>query len=316
MRILITGAAGFVGIHLMKGLSEEHEVFGIDNFKHNVDPKELDEEHKKLYEQIKYADCAVNFETAANFTDLDAIIHLAATINVDYSVEEPWQSLYNNAVGTLNTVEACRKWDLKLVFASTCEVYGSNVHPAKPQGEDHPLRPFSPYGASKLAGEKICESYYDTYKMKINVMRPFNIFGPYQRGVSYGAVIAIFTKRILQGLHPQIFGDGNQTRDYTYIPDVVDAYKIALERDFGGTAVNFGSGHEIAINELAEIVARLCGRPDLTAEHVEPRIRELRRSWADSSIANAKFDWHPAFSFEKGIQDYIKWIKWRNCHVV
>lgn len=297
----------------MKELSESHDVIGIDNFKHNVDPRALNGfSHKAQYEKVKYADCAVNFETASNFKDLDTIIHLAATINVDYSVEEPWQSLYNNIVGTLNVVETCRKWDLKLIFASTCEVYGSNVDPTKPQAENHPLRPFSPYGASKLAGEKICESYHDTYKMQINVLRPFNIFGAFQRGVSYGAAIAIFTRRILEGRPPQIFGDGQQTRDYTYIPDIVEAYKIALEKDFEGNPVNFGSGREITINELANVISKLCGRPDIVPEHIEPRVRELRRSWADSTKATTLFGYKPKFTFEEAIADYINWIEWGN----
>ena len=309
MNILITGGAGFVGTHLIKALSESHEVFSIDNFKHSVDPSLLNDEYKDLQRQVKYGDCALNFETAVNLKDIEAVIHFAATINVDYSVEEPWQSVYNNAIGVLNVVEACRKWDLKLIFASTCEIYGSIVEPTKPQSEEHPQRPFSPYGASKLAGEKICESYHDTYGMKINVLRPFNIFGPFQRSSSYGAAIAIFTDRALQGLPPQIFGDGFQTRDYTYVPDVVEAYRIALEKDFGGEPVNFGTGREITVNELAELVCTACGRPNLVPEHVAPRKRELRRSWCDFSKAIAKFGFKPKFTFEDGLKAYIKWVR-------
>lgn len=308
MRILITGAAGFVGIHLMATLAQKHEVFGIDNFKHNVDPKILAEPYKIQYERIKYADCAVNFETASSFKDLDAIIHLAAIINVDYSVEEPWQSLFNNIVGTLNVVETCRKWDLDMIHASTCEVYGSNISLKLPQSENHPLRPFSPYGASKLAGEKICESYTDTYGMKINILRPFNIFGSYQREISYGAAIAIFTNRVLSGDPPQIFGDGEQTRDYTYVPDIIQAYEIALEKDFGGTPVNFGSGQEVTINYLANLICELCGRSDLIPEHVAPRVKELRRSWCDVT-RSYQFGYKPQYSLEQGLKEYVEWIK-------
>jgi len=309
MRILITGAAGFVGIHLMTMLSGKNEVIGVDNFKHNVDPRYLEDQHLFCYHAIKYADCAVNFETAANFKDLDAIVHLAATINVDYSVEEPWQSLYNNIIGTLNVAETCRKHDLKMIHASTCEVYGSNVDERKPQAEDHPLRPFSPYGASKLAGEKICESYTDTYGMKINVLRPFNIFGTYQRGSSYGAAISIFTNRVLAGEPPEIFGDGYQTRDYTYIPDILQAYNIALKRDFGGKPVNFGSGREVTINELASTICKLCGRADIEPVHVKPRVRELRRSWCDDGRARIEFGYKPVYFLEKGLEEFIKWRK-------
>jgi len=296
-------------MHLFKAFSVDHEVIGIDNFKHSVDPALLSDEHRVLYEEVKYGDCALNFETAVDLKDVDTVIHLAATINVDYSVEEPWQSVYNNTIGVLNVVEACRKWDKPLVFASTCEVFGSNVDPQKPQSETHPLRPFSPYGASKLAGEKICESYHDTYGMKINVLRPFNIFGPYQRSSSYGAAIAIFTQRALRGLQPQIFGDGEQTRDYTYVPDVVQAYNIALERDFEGNPVNFGTGREVTVNELASLICKLCGRPELVPEHIEPRIRELRRSWCDSTVAKTKFGFSPQFTLENGLEKYVEWAR-------
>lgn len=313
MRVLITGVAGFVGIHLYSHLRKKgYEVIGVDNFQHPVKGW-----HKVCKKVITwditnmYKITVEGLETVAVpfQEDFDAVIHLAATISVDYSFEEPWSSLYNNIMGTLNMLELCRLKDAKMVYASSCEVYGSSQYGDKPMDEKHPINPASPYGFSKYIGELLCKSYYETYGLKVNIMRPFNIFGPYQREDDYGGVIAKFTRRVLNGLPPEIYGDGEQTRDYTYVEDIATAYELALKTDFKGEPINFGSGREISVNELAKLVIELCGRKDIKPVHVKPRPIEVRRSWCDASKAFSLLGWKPKISFEEGLKRYVNWRK-------
>lgn len=240
--------------------------------------------------------------------DCEAIVHLAATISVNLSVEQPEMAVRNNIEGILNVLEVCRKHDLKMVFASSCEVYGSNVHLNEPIDEKHPLKPQSPYGASKLAGEHLCQTYRKIYGLQINITRCFNFFGPLQREDDYGAAIAIFTRHILNGEAPIVFGDGRQTRDYTFIDDIVRAYDIAINNDFGDQPVNFCSGRETSINQLANHIIAICGT-NLICKYGPAREWELRRSWGNPSRALREFGWKPEVSLEEGLRKYVEWYK-------
>jgi len=312
LNILITGAAGFLGTHLTRYLLEHgYSVEGVDNYAHPIadlswhpkKPLDIDVSKPDWYrhEHIKYF-------AKAFVENCDVVVHLAATISVNLSVEQPEMAVRNNIEGILNVLEACRKNDLKMVFASSCEVYGSNTYPDRPIDEKHPLKPQSPYGASKLAGELLCQTYRKTYGLQINITRCFNFFGPYQREDDYGAAIAIFTRRILKGEPPIVFGDGRQTRDYTYIDDIVRAYDIAINNDFGDQPVNFCSGKETSINQLADLIKGICF-VDMKREYGPARRWELRRSWGDPSRALREFGWKPEISLEEGLRRYVEWYR-------
>jgi UDP-glucose 4-epimerase len=308
-KILITGCAGFVGSHLYRYLTGKgYEVTGIDNFMFPI------RDWHKICGNIIYWDVAGKFSaeggvfSALPFKErFDCLIHLAAQISVDYSLEEPWSSLHNNIVGTLNMLEYCRLTDTPMIYASSCEVLGSNQYPDRPMDESHPCNPASPYGYSKLIGELLCKSYYKTYGLKVNIMRPFNIYGPHQRESDYGGAIAKFTRRALNNQPPEIYGDGMQTRDYVYIDDIVRAYELAVNADFKGEPINFGSGREVTINELAELILKLTGRTGLKPVHVKPRPNEVRRSWCNPKRARELLGWEPKVTLEEGLRRYVEW---------
>ena len=218
MKVFITGGAGFIGSHLHKKLeSDGHEVKSIDNFMH---PSKAP--HKSVYGDIRYYQ---DIEPYVKWADI--VYHLAAQIHVDKSIKNPQETIDININGTLNILEACRVYNKKLVFASTSKAYGTSQ--CEYMTEDHPLDCQSPYGASKVAGDRLCKSYIDTYEMDITILRNFNTFGEYQNDGSYGGVIAIFTRQALNGDDITIFGDGSQERDYMYIDDAVQAYMIASQ---------------------------------------------------------------------------------------
>jgi UDP-glucose 4-epimerase len=310
MKVLITGAAGFIGTHLSEYLiSKGYEVYGVDNFSHHV---KRGYEIKNLIKGdvcsiYEYAVGGIEYLAYPWPSDVDVVVHLAAHISVDYSIEAPWRSLYNNIVSTLNILEFCRLYDAKLCYASSCEIYGSNQFPDKPMDESHPIRPHSPYGYSKYIGELLCRGYFETYGLKVNILRPFNIFGPRQREDDYGGAIAKFTRRALNNQPPEIYGDGLQTRDYTYVDDIVRAYELAINADFKGEPINFGSGREVSVNELANLILELTGKTNLKPVHTKPRPNEVRRSWCNPRKAKEVLGWEAEIPLEEGLKRYIEW---------
>lgn len=313
VKVLITGAAGFIGSHLSEYLKEKgYEVLGVDNLQHSVKGWRTNCEdiiQGDVCNIYKYVLGGREYLAFPWKGDFDVVVHLAASISVDYSLEAPWSSLYNNVVGTLNMLEFSRLYDCKFIMASSCEVYGSNVNPEKPMDETHPLNPASPYGFSKLAGELLCKAYYKTYGLKVNIMRPFNIFGPRQDEGSYGAAIAKFIRRALNGEPPEIYGDGLQTRDYIFVDDILRAYELAINADFKGEPINFGSGREVTINKLAELILELAGKTDIKPVHVAPRPNEVRRSWCNPSKAYELLGWKAKIPLEEGLKKYIRWYR-------
>jgi len=300
MKILITGAAGFIGSHLFEKFRKQggHEVIGIDDFSHpSKNPVRAfvgseDVRDKDFIPQaVKWA---------------DVVYHLAAQIHVDKSIKNPEDTIDRNVLGTLNILEACRKFKKKLIFASSSEVYGTSQ--TEFMSENHPLDGQSPYAASKIAGDRLCKAYIDTYKMDIAILRNFNTFGPYQNdgeeGKSYGAVIGIFTRAALQNKPITIFGDGGQQRDYMYITDALRGYELA----FGYTGpLNIGTGQTISINELAEMIIELTNSKSKIV-YVEPRPGEVQRLCADITRAKS-LGFEPETDFKKHLAKYVAWAK-------
>jgi UDP-glucose 4-epimerase len=311
MRILITGAAGFIGSHLcQKYVSAGHIVYALDNlFNGNLnnirtllDKKNFKFIHDDIRREQVYHELP---------PDLDAIIHLAAQIHVDRSIVNPEETFKINVEGTLKILEFARMHDIKkTLYASTSEIYGSAEY--IPMDEYHRLSAKHPYGASKIAADRLCYTYNETYDLGVDIIRSFNSFGPRQKDTGYGGVIAIFIKRVLQNKPPIIYGDGNQTRDYIYVEDAVSAYDKVLmaEGNPGREGINFGTGREISVNKIAEeVIKHAAENKKLKAVHVDPRPIEVRRLVADISKANKLVGFKPQIDFETGIALLVDWYK-------
>ena len=310
MKILITGGAGFIGSHLCEKYTKEgHTVLCLDNF---MSGNLTHIRHLLDYRNFKLVKGDIrDFDLLEKIMrDVDVVLHLAAQIHVDRSYIEPKLTYDVNVMGTQNVLEVARMYDAKkVIHASTSEVYGSALY--VPIDEKHPLNAPHPYGASKIAADRMCYAYIQTYGMDISIVRLFNVFGPRQRDVGYGGVISIFTRRVLSNVPPIIYGDGTQTRDYTYIKDAVRAYDLVLNHNEPITEpINFGTGKEVSINDLADKIIELCGKKgEIEPVHVEPRIGEVKRLIADATKAKDMLGWEPKYKLEKGLKEFIQWYK-------
>jgi UDP-glucose 4-epimerase len=310
MKILITGGAGFIGSHLCdKYTKEGHTVVCLDNF---MSGNLTNVRHLLDYRNFKLIKGDIrDFDLLEKIMrDVDVVFHLAAQIHVDMSYIEPKLTYDVNVMGTQNILEVARIYDAKrVIYASTSEVYGSALY--APIDEDHPLNAPHPYGASKIAADRMCYAYIQTYGMDISILRLFNIFGPRQRDIGYGGVISIFTRRVLSNLPPIIYGDGMQTRDYTYVKDAVRAYDLVLNHNKPITEpINFGTGKEVSIKDLANKIIDLCGKSaEIKPVPIEPRIGEVKRLIADATKAKKLLEWEPKYSLEEGLKDFIQWYK-------
>lgn len=316
-KILITGGAGFIGSHLAeKYVQDGNLVRVVDDFSDgNLSNIRKLLKHKN-FELIRgdVRDQKLMLRATA---DVDVIFHLAAKVHVDRSIEDPKTTFEVNTLGTLSVLNASLRNDVKsVIYASSSEVYGSALY--VPIDEKHPLNPASPYAASKAAADRLCYSYHKTYGMNVVIVRCFNTFGPRQRSGPYGAVIPKFTQRVLDGLPPIIYGDGKQTRDYLYVKDTVKAYDLVLNHVnfLRGKAINFGSGREVSIHNLAKLIIQLCG--DALSNDIEPifkspRPGEVRRLCVDARFAKRELGFKLDYTLENGLKEFICWYK-KHCH--
>ena len=307
MNILVTGGAGFIGSHLVKHLaSEGHKVTILDDFS-NGDLKNVWELINNKKVRIIKGDVRDSALLAHITNDIDTIFHLAAQIHIDKSILEPKMTFDVNVTGTLNILELALKKDFeKIIYASTSEVYGSALK--EKIDENHPMNPHSPYAASKLAADRLCYAYAETYGLNISIIRNFNTYGPFQKDTGYGAVIPIFIKRVLDGKPPVIYGDGTQTRDFMYIEDAVKAYSLLMNGRTDERVMNFGSGEDVTMNELAELIIRMCGS-SVKPVHVGPRAGEVRRLCADTTKSRKLLGFEPSYALKDGLKKYIEWFR-------
>jgi UDP-glucose 4-epimerase len=309
MRMLVTGGAGFLGSHICeKYVKEGHTVVCLDNFSNssttNIRQLLKDRNFKLVQGDIRNAELVNEL-----VHDTDVIIHLAAQIHIDRSVLDPQTTFETNVMGTLNILEAARRYDVKkMLHASTSEVYGTALY--APMDEAHPLNAIHPYGASKIAADRTCYGYINTYGMDIAIIRMFNMFGPRQKDTGFGSVISLFTKRALNNKPPIIYGDGNQRRDYTYVNDAIDAYDLILNyKKIMHEPINFGTGKDVRINDLANIIIKLAGKEGkLTPVHVEQRHVEVERLISNATLAK-KLGWKPKYTLEEGLAEFVEWYK-------
>jgi UDP-glucose 4-epimerase len=287
VRAVVTGGAGFIGSHLVDALvARGDEVTVVDDLStgrpENVPPRARLVEH----------DVREPFEAEA-----DVVFHLAAQADVGTSVERPAFDAEVNVVGTVNALEAARRSGARVVFTSTGgAIYGDVDAPA---AEDAPLRPVSPYGIAKLAGEAYLEGWRRVHGAPGVVLRLANVYGPRQSAALEGGVIAIFLSRLAAGEEVVIFGDGGQTRDFVNVGDVVRALLLAAERDTG--VFNVGTGVETTVEALYELCRDVVGK-DGALRHGPPRPGDARRSVLDVELAARELDWRPEIELAAGLR--------------
>ncbi len=251
--------------------------------------------------EVVYGDVRDVKAVAKAVEGVDAVIHLAALIDVNESLEKPLLYHDVNSTGTLNLLTAAKS-SRKFVFISSCAVYGNPVR--LPVGEDHPINPLSPYAASKLSAEAYCGVYSENFDSKAIIFRLFNVYGPKQGGNQYSGVINIFMKRARSGEPMVIFGDGAQTRDFVFVDDVVELIVRAVKSDASGV-FNVGTGNAVSINQLAEIVPRTLGCEQLKPVHTDARPGDVLYSRADTSKIDETFGFRPHISLEEGLRRLV-----------
>ena len=237
----------------------------------------------------------------------DTVFHLAASVGNARSIAHPLEDAQVNVLGTLTVLEAARRQGVdKLVYSSSAGIFGELK--TLPIAEDHPLDPDTPYGCTKLAGEKLCLSYAKLYPMACVCLRYFNVYGPLQRYDAYGNVIPIFAHLMLHREPLTVFGDGEQTRDFVNVRDVAQAnVRAARARGVSG-AFNIGSGTRVSINELVRLMERASDmRP--TVRYGQPREGDVRDSLADISAARAALKFEPTVRLETGLPEYMTWAR-------
>lgn len=305
---MVTGGAGFIGSHLVDALAENHEVVVVDNFSSG---------HKENLSQCR-GNSHVRVEEA-DVCDLEAMVRLLAGAQVVYhlatqcvrlSLQDPELVHRVNATGTLNVCQAARKNKVGLlVYVSSSEVYGTAQR--IPMDETHPCEPTTVYGASKLAGEHYAKAFMRTYGLPVVVVRPFNTYGPrsHFEGV-YGEVIPRFLVRALNGLAPIVYGDGKQTRDFTYVSDTVHGILLAAKTDVSlGQVVNIARGQEVSIGELARVLQEAAGVAVVAPEFAPARPADVRCHCADITLARKVLGYEPTVSLEEGLRQYAAWFR-------
>ncbi len=306
--VLITGGAGFVGSHLADRLVEMGtKVVAIDNFDEFYLGKERNVDHNLKRENYKLVKGDIlNLETLSSaMKGVDVVFHEAAQAGLRHCNKHPVKAHNVNVTGTLNVLTAARQNKVKrVIYASSSSIFGPPQQ--IPMNEEHPTNPTSPYGATKLAAEKYCIAFNNVYDLSTVCLRYFSVYGPRGRP---DQVFYRFAERVSKRENPIIFGDGSQTRDFTYISDVVDANINAAEVDEAdGEIFNIGFGYELSINDAAKkVIERLDGSVEPT---YQPTYRgDFPRTRADNSRAQKILGWTPRFDIEKGLDRFAEWFK-------
>jgi nucleoside-diphosphate-sugar epimerase len=306
-KYLVTGGAGFIGSHIAEELvNKGFFVRVVDNF---LTGKE--ENIATFLDGIELVRGDIrDIELCREVVkDVDYVLHQAALPSIPRSLEDPLLTNSINIEGTLNVLLASRESSVKkVVFASSSSVYGDDEH--LPQKEGLEGSPLSPYAVSKKAGEKYCQVFTTIYGLPTVCLRYFNVFGPRQdRSSEYAAVIPIFITCILADVAPVIHGDGEQSRDFTYVANVVEAnLKAAHAHDVSGQVLNLGNGVRTSVNDLAKTLMKLTNK-DIEPVHEEERPGDVRHSIADISRARALLDYTPRVSLDDGLLRTIEWFR-------
>ena len=307
MNVLVTGAAGFIGRWVVgELLARGHGVRPVDNLATGDEDNLVEFERHPGFRPLEVGDVRDADRCRDWVAGVDAIVHLAASISVQDSIDDPGETFDNDVVGTFRLLEAARSRRARFLFMSTCMVY-DRAGSTGGIDEDHPTRPASPYAAAKLAGEALTLSYGHAYRLPVTVVRPFNTYGPFQRSVGEGGVVAIFTRRSLLGEELRIFGDGTQTRDLLYAEDCARFVCDALESEAAvGCILNAGTGTDTSVNALAAAI-----EPDpsriVHVEHIHPQ-SEIAVLRCDPRRAAAILGWRPTVPLDEGLARTRAWM--------
>jgi UDP-glucose 4-epimerase len=309
MKILVTGCAGFIGSHTVdRLLSEGYEVIGIDNFDGYYSPKikwkNIENAIKNEKFRLVKEDVRDKKTLKRVLKDVDVVFHLAARPGVRASFKDPELYVDVNVRGTLNLLQACLDSDVKkLIYSSSSSVYGEPEY--LPIDEKHSTNPISIYGATKLAAEKLCYVFHKTYGLKVIILRYFTVFGPRQRP---DEAICKFTRLLLQNKKPEIYGDGNQSRDFTYIDNVIDANILAMRSKVKFDVFNIGSGTRTTVNQLVDLLNKAC-KTRIKPRHVKRAIGDVTHTQANIGKAKEILGYKPKIDVASGIKKYIEWFK-------
>jgi len=300
VKILITGGAGFIGSNLAEDLCRTDDVVILDDLSTASDLS------KKFVEglEIDFIKGSINDQDLLKkiLADVDYVLHQAAIPSVPRSIEDPLKTNRANVGGTLTILKASADSGVKkLVYASSSSVYGDT--PRLPKIETMESNPKSPYAVSKFVGEQYVRVFSEIYGLKTTSLRYFNVYGPRQNPFSeYAAVVPKFVYAALQDKQLEIYGDGDQTRDFTFVKDVVEANKKAISTGEG--SYNIAGGKQITLNDLADLILKITGSSSKII-HSAPRKGDVKHSLADISKAKKELHWQPKYTLEQGLKEYL-----------
>ena len=303
MKYLVTGGAGFIGSHIARHLAMQGEdVTVLDNFSTGKHANINDLPVTLIEGDIVDASCV-----REAVKDVDIVFHQAALCSVERSMKDPTSTHLVNATGTLNVLEACRQEGVRRVmFASSSSVYGNTQ--ILPKDEKMIPSPISPYAISKLIGELYCKAYWEQFGLETVALRYFNVFGPRQDvGSDYAAVIPKFADALLSGKMPTIYGDGEQTRDFTYVENVVQANIAASQARFAaGSVINVACGERCGLLKLLLLIENILDM-DVPPVFMEPRQGDVKHSLASIDVAEKLLGYRPQVGLEDGLRSTIEW---------
>lgn len=304
---LVTGGAGFIGSHIAGALARRgDQVRVLDNLSTGYESNLA-----ALADQVEFVEgCVTDAELVGQLVDgVDCVFHQAALASVPRSVKAPLDTNHACVTGTLTVLDQARRARVRrVVYAASSSCYGDQPHSSKRE-TDLPST-LSPYAAAKLAGEKYCEAFYHTYGLETVCIRYFNVFGPRQDPNSpYSAVIPLFITWMLAGRSPTIYGDGHQSRDFTYIDNVVHGNLLAADAEnIGGRSLNVANGQQTSLLQLIAALQNLLG-VETTPVHEPPRVGDVRESLADITLARRLLGYEPQVDFEEGLKHSIDYYR-------
>jgi UDP-glucuronate 4-epimerase len=309
MRIFLTGCAGFIGAKTTELLLEQgHEVVGVDNLNNAYDPSlkrwrlsQLEGKPHFRFQQVDISEWEPTRRVFEAYMPYDAVVNLAARAGVRQSVQNPWVYVATNTTGALNLLELCRQHGVrKYVLASSSSLYGNNERPFR---EDMPTdRPLSPYAASKKGAETLCYTYHHLYGLDITVLRYFTVYGPAGRP---DMSIFRFIRWIAEGEPIQVFGDGLQERDFTYVDDIARG-TIAALKPLGYEIINLGGDRPVSLRWIIATIEQLVGKQAVwQTQPMHPA--DVKATWADITKARALLGWEPQVSLEEGLRHSVEW---------
>ena len=299
MKVLVTGGAGFIGSHIVDALiGQGINAVVVDNlftgYERNVNPK------------ASFYQVGVQDKRLAQIFGVerpDVVIHEAAQTDVMRSVRDPMFDAKVNILGSINVLDNCIKFKVrKIIYASSCAIYGSPQY--IPINEQHPLNAISPYGVSKQTVEKYLHAYQNTYGLDYCALRYSNVYGPRQNPGGEAGVVAIFSRQMLSGQQPTIYGKGNKTRSYVYVDDIVKANLLALNGK-GSGIFNIGTAQETTDQRIFDLISWFCAYKS-SPKYMDERPGEIKRMCLDSSKASGELDWAPHTQLEEGIAKTVK----------